>query len=399
MSWIDRINNIKLKIVTGDGKEYFPLWKNAIKNVNYNTEGLDFIDIDGTYVAKENIQGRQFPVEFYFQGDNYIDVSDAFEISARDKRPWKLTHPIYDDLLVQPLGLTFDNSSYNISKITGTLWETLGKKYPESSISQFKNIEVRKSAIDEETEKVFVDNIETPSPENIENANNSVLRTGRNYDLLVQIESDAALLKDKIRTASGAAQNLISNATRYIQDAIDLINFPFLIEQSINQKVVRMIDTFNDFASIFLNEATEEKLIFYESQCTTLLSELSYNLINTGVSDYETRKDVTNVINALSSNYEKFRKDLDDNSFVQDKELAIQLDYIVNFTLDNLTVVAFNSKQERRYLLDKDDNPVNLAHRFYGPGDSNLQLFISQNNIAINEYLQIKKGREIIYYV
>ena len=237
MSWLTRIQETKLTITTGDGKEYAPLWKNAVKNVNYNVEGFGFIGIRGTYVDRQEREGRQFPIELYFQGENCIDEANAFELSAEDKRPWKVSHPYYDDLIVQPLNLSFDNSSHNIVKITGTLWETIDKKFPDSSINQFKTIETAKQTIDEESQAVFVDNIETPSPELIEPANNSMIQTGANYDTLVKTDSDAALLKDKIRSASSAAQELISDATRYIRQANDLVNFPFLIEQNITLKV------------------------------------------------------------------------------------------------------------------------------------------------------------------
>lgn len=399
MSWIDRINNINLEIITGDGKKYSPLWKDATRNIKFNVEGLDFIGKDGTYVSRENSQGRQFPILLYFQGENCIEESNSFEISARDKRPWQITHPFYDNITVQPLNLTFDNTKYNVTKVTGTLWETLERKRPTQKINPQKDIEIRKNNIDAESENVFSNNIETPSGENVENANNSILRTGNNYNVLVQEESDAALLKDKIRLASGAAQNLISEKTSYIRQAIDLINFPFQIEQNIRQKTQQMINTIIDFASIFLSDATTEKLTFYETQTTTVLTELSKNLINAELEDFGSRSEVVSIINILSTTYDNFLQNLDDNQYNQDKELSIQLDYIINYTLDSLTDVAFDSKQERRYLLDKDDNLVNLAHRFYGSGDNNLNLFIDQNNISLNEYLQIKKGREIIYYV
>jgi hypothetical protein len=69
--------------------------------------------------------------------------------------------------------------------------------------------------------------------------------------------------------------------------------------------------------------------------------------------------------------------------------------------LSQLFVIAVGAQQQRRYVLSVDSNPIILSHRFYGPSedDSNLDRFISQNNIGINEILQLKKGREVIYYV
>lgn len=400
MSWLNRINNIELEIITGDGKSYKPLWKNAVKNISYNTEAFEFIGINGTYVERSEQKGNQFPILLYFQGEDCIDKTEAFEISSRDKRPWNLIHPYYGELLVQPLELTIDNSEHNISKITGTLWETIEQKYPNDSVNSAKEIEIKKSEIDLESQAVFVDNMETPEPEFVESAKDSISNTGNNYNVLVQSESDAALLKDKIRLASSAAQEVISSTTRYISQANDLINFPFEIEQNINQKVDQMINTFNDFANIFLGDDTNnQRQIAYEAQSTMLLSSLSQNLINTDENDYDTRSSVVSIIKNLSNSYNAFLENLDNLGYVQDKNLSRELDYIINFTLSTLSEIAFNSKQERNYILDKDSNVVVLAHRFYGRGDDNLNLFIKQNDITLNEYIGLKKGRNIVYFV
>ena len=83
----------------------------------------------------------------------------------------------------------------------------------------------------------------------------------------------------------------------------------------------------------------------------------------------------------------------------QNDENALSLDNIVNSALGNLFDIAFDAKQERTFLVEKDNNIVTLSHEFYGPGDDNLDLFVLQNSIGLDEYLGLKKGRKIIYYV
>ena len=99
MTWLNRLNNIELEVITGDGKIYNPLWQQAQKNIKFNTEGFDFVDVPGTYVSREQASGEQFPILFMFQGEDCIDVQEAFLESAKDKRAWKIKHPFYDDIL------------------------------------------------------------------------------------------------------------------------------------------------------------------------------------------------------------------------------------------------------------------------------------------------------------
>ena len=170
MSWVTRIRDIQLTIVTGDGVEYRPLWKEARKNINFNREAFDFIGIRGTYVERKEVQGTQYPILLYFTGEDCIDVANRFEQSTRDPRPWTIKHPFYDDLTVQPLNLEFDNTQYNVSKITGTLWETITQKYPDDIVNAEKEIISAKQISDITVENTFTDDIETPEPSTIEKA-------------------------------------------------------------------------------------------------------------------------------------------------------------------------------------------------------------------------------------
>lgn len=399
MSWITRIKDIELTIITGDGKEYRPLWKEAKKNINFNTEAFDFIDIRGTYIERGQMQGRQFPILLYFTGDNNIDVATEFEISSRDNRPWTIKHPYYDDLTVQPLNLEFDNSLHNVTRINGILWETLTAKYPDDTINPEKEVIIRKQQSDDNIEETFVNNIQTPSAESISTASDSVSIIGSNYETITESSEDISNLKDIIRSASAAAQELISLPDRYIQETISLINFPFSIEQDISQKISAMLNNLDSLISIFLDDPTDDNKLMYEMQSSIMFTEISRNIMQSDETDYNIRSNVIEVIDIINGSYESFLENMDNNEIDQDKQVSKDLDYIINLALAKLYDIAFEAKQERTFILDKDDNIINLAHRFLGPGDNNIELFINQNSIRQNEYLGLKKGRKINYYV
>jgi hypothetical protein len=89
------------------------------------------------------------------------------------------------------------------------------------------------------------------------------------------------------------------------------------------------------------------------------------------------------------------------DSYIPDPQSLFDLTSLVNKTIANLFKIALGAKQERIVYLDKSSNVINLTHRFYGldPDDLNIQSFISTNKIGINEMLNIKKGRKIVYYL
>ena len=398
MTWLNRLNNVELEVITGDGKIFKPLWNNARKEINYNTEGFDFVEVDGTFVDREEQSGRQFPILFIFKGEDCIEQSNEFELSAKDKRPWTIKHPFYDDLLVQPLNLTFDNSLYNIVRITGTVWETITTKFPEDEVLPGQTVTNLKAESDIQVATSFTTNVPNPSVNLVEPAGKAIANINKNYLNLPVLEDDIKLLKDLTRKASGAAQNLLNDVDRFITSTIALINFPFQIVQGLQFKIQKVKDSIDELFDIF-DMTNDEQQFLYEAVVTTSLTEISEISVNPESSDYETRIEVSEAFNLLNETYDLVLSNFDSIDFVQDAFLAQQLDVIVNFSLSNLYEIAFESKQERTIFIEKDDNIVNLAHRFFGPGDDNLEIFIKQNEITLPEYLEVKKGREIIWYV
>ena len=101
MSWIDKLAN-DLIITTGDGRPYYPLWKKPSKSIAFNYSEFTFPNLSGSLVDRGTPMGRRFPLEIYFVGENNIEDSSDFESSANDKRPWRIEHPYYGLIFVQP---------------------------------------------------------------------------------------------------------------------------------------------------------------------------------------------------------------------------------------------------------------------------------------------------------
>jgi len=59
MSWKNNLDNIKFSIKTGDGKEYYPLWKDAEFSKDYNASTFDFIDVEKSLVERKKPKSRK----------------------------------------------------------------------------------------------------------------------------------------------------------------------------------------------------------------------------------------------------------------------------------------------------------------------------------------------------
>ena len=112
----------------------------------------------------------------------------------------------------------------------------------------------------------------------------------------------------------------------------------------------------------------------------------------------------------MLADYDAFLEVLDENqseradtedAYVPDFESINEMETIVSLSVANLYIIAFEAKQERTFINDKDSNAILLSHKFYGTDtdDAKLEYFIETNNIGLNEILNIRKGREILFYV
>ena len=395
MSWKDRLMDIPFEIITRDGSVFKPLWKNAVKNVKYNTEGFDFVGVPGSYVERKERSGNQYPLLFYFQGEDCIEQARNFDIATSDKRPLKIKHPFLGEFKCQPLSWKFDYSSYNVVQITGVVWETLSNKYPQKTKLPNEDVFATKVTIESRAIITITKSIVKATAENIRSTSKIVEQIGAKYKLLVQTDTEAADLRNRIRLAQSGAQNILEDIENYTRQAINLINFPFDIAQDIDTKVDLIIENIETLADIFLRENDKDKEL-YEFQSAIMLSELARNVVD---ADYETIGDVFNTIDRLSSIYESVLDNMEGAGYIQDSELSNSLDVIINTSFQSLYDQAFESKQERTVLIPEDSNVIVLAHKYYGPGDDNFNEFVERNGIGVNELLQVNKGREIIYFV
>ena len=112
-------------ITTGDGKTYTPYWVNAKKEKEFNVSQFQFKGVKGSLVKRGQPLGRVYEIEIIFQGADNLTTAKAFDDSSDNPKAWKIAHPMYGSLYVQVTRLFFDNSQFNISRITGMIVETI----------------------------------------------------------------------------------------------------------------------------------------------------------------------------------------------------------------------------------------------------------------------------------
>lgn len=406
MSWIDKLQS-PIQITTGDGRQYTPLWMPTSKSVEYNLAEFEFDGVSGTLVKRKLPKGRKIPLRIFFQGEDHLDQAAAFELSSADERPWTLLHPFYGSLTVQPVSLNFDNTAYNITEITGTLIETITEDNPRLRTDPRDTIVQKK----EDADLAFNNGFDvTPDRSDINtmtDTNNKMYELGNKFITVLEQAQD---YYNTFQTANAAVNNATSQASIAMKAVQSLINAPALFVQSVQSRVGVMSSQFSSLRGTLKNITGKSSKRIYEFTGGSLISAQALAAADSNESDYSNTTEVLDVIETINSNYIQYINDLDgmqsDNggdpeSYIPDPDSIRLMNSMVNYTISKLYDIALNSKRERSILLEDDSNIIIVTHRLYGldPLDVNIDTIIKNNNIGINELVQLRKGRKIVYYI
>lgn len=408
MSWLDQVNT-GIIITTGDGKVWEPIYDIAPLTVPYNIAEFEFVQISGTLVKRSKRKGYRHTLTFYFRGDNNLDVTNQFKKSANDERPWTISHPMHGEMLMQPSSIQYDPTGLATMKITVELIETITDEVPRVSVDPTEQIQIDVAALGETTDEAFA-----AIPE-IGVSDSTLLTNNIDgiYDLGAEVVEDQTLAEEYFNAFNEANANILnitSDALSAIQSVRSVIEAPALFATGVKQRLSLLGSQLTSLVSEISNLTTFNQKTIFENNATSILGAMVTTVINPIQTDYENTTDVLDVIDTLSSNYDTLISSLDTlqtetggetTSYVPDQSTLLGLSGLVDLAISELFNIALGAKQERVVYLEANDNVVSLAHRFLGlnPDDSNIEKFMNDNNIGLSELLQLKKGRQIKYYV
>lgn len=412
MSWIEQVNK-DFEITTGDGVKYIPEWMNANKNVEYNVKEFNFPGVAGTLVDRRKPKGSKYELEIYFQGDDHLDTARAFEVSASDERFWTISHPLYGIINVQPASLTFDNTKHNVSKITGTVTETITETNPKALIIPEDKIEEDVEFANEEMATTFENNV-IPSSTDINTAKADNKSAFANVDPKIENDADGQAYFNAFNDAQSAMTNASSDAGGAIRTTQTYIEAPALFQQSVKSRVAMLTDNFSTLRKNVVGSATTvEKSTkqFYEWQAGTTLGAIALaSSIVFDENDYDNRTKVVDMMDIILASFAAYLTDLDNmqlgtggnkRSYIPSAQTIIQINNLLNYTMSNLFRIGLSARQERFYVTPDETDLISLSHKLYGlaNGDESINELIRNNNFGLKHMLKISKDISVKYYI
>jgi|GEM_PF-982269 hypothetical protein len=412
MSWVADVNT-NFIITTGDNKNYSVNWMNARKAKEYFVAEFNYPNLAGSYVSRGQPKGNRYNLEIFFQGENNLETSQAFQDSSDNNlQPWIITHPFYGQIIVQPLGMDIDNTGFNVTKITCQVIETITQNNPITTVDPIDNIQIDKSNLD----STFASSLDQiPASSDIVNM------TGNNNTLynrsipIIKIPDDLTNYFNLFQTARSAINNAIASPLVAMQAAQAVISAPALFETDVQSRVNLLNNQYQTLKAQIIPKNSYQKIPvstkqIFQIQAGTLISSQLVAASTPQPTDYTNASDVVTVIELLLDNYNQYLTDLDSiqtatggtpTSFIPDSASLIGLNQLMCNVIANLFTIALNGKQERTLILEKDTNIIVLTHRLYGLDefDNNMSQLMVNNGWGLNQCIQIRKNTPVKYYI
>lgn len=404
MSWLEKIKS-DLTIKCGDGKSYTPNYLSPQKSIEFNVASFNFPDINGTLVKRKSAMGFKYPVELYFQGEDHLDISEQFQRSSLDPRPWTLSHPYYGELTVHPVSLGFDNTLHNITKITGQLLETISTIRPSAITSPVDKIAEDKAAADKAMAQAYAEQVvpEATDLNGLTAQNNQLYESGKDVATL----EDGGGYFDAFSSANSAINSATSEPLRAMRTVQAMISAPGQFKASVASRQNLLVAQLQTILTVVTSSLSVNQKRQIQASAGTVLTTMCGSL---SAGEYATTNDVLIQIESLTGSYDNYLLSIDtmqsgsgaeEASYIPDQSVMLAIDGLILFTAVTLFEIAMSAQQEQTIILDYDSNSIMLTHRFYGMDqlDVNLERFVNSNNFGIDSYLVIRAGSLIRYFV
>jgi len=411
MSWQDRITDAVIETAAGD--RFVFEFRDISKKRDERTEVFEFSDSQD-YVQRKFSGSEVFDLAVWFSGENCDEQAEGFENATRDIRPLRFTHPLRKrTYLVQLMGLVRnDNLATRANEVAFSLslHETIDLENIVKQENAARIVDNTINTLNLQNSDYFANRIVDKTPnalkkikKGISTATAAVAKSALAYeyaaDTLADFESIATAADALVETVDTNAKAMADVLQGYIEFSAKAIVYP--IEKMAFYD--EMIDLLYD---LIADSDSDPDLVLLSG--LSIISGLSLSSVLATENDYVTKtavfaqsQKIYNTATALTV-------------YIEDQELSGLAEFdprqletfnnLISLSAARLSQIAFKTKQERIFVLMKDEDLFPICYRLLGGDnpddfDSKLLNLIEINKLGGKELYELKQGRRLKYYI
>lgn len=396
-------------------------------NWKKKTSAFEFIDSDGTYVQDNGSTGRRIPMQIFFWGDDHHITADAFEAILNEVGFGQLEHPRYGVIQAVPFG--------NINRVerlkTGAnqtvfqliFFETTGIVWPLDQDSARDRATSAIDAYNAAAAQQFENQIDLDTPleksdfkNKYQTALNTVAAvTGAIAKTNAETNAKFTSIQDSINSSIDI---LIGDPLTLAFQTKILMQTPARIAGQVRASLEAYgnlaVDIFGKSGTAKANQYDSRNVNSFQNSQLFASGAVAASTVALISNQFTNKNDALLAAETLIEQYEALIEWTDDNYASigdtingESTESVLntglgdqQLQDAVALTAGLLIQISFTLREERRIILDRDRTMIDLVAEIKDDApDAYLDEFINDNDLSVEEHLELKRGREIVYYV
>ena len=417
MPWEDRIK--KGRFIAPDGTTIEFKFEDLQRKVTKKGTVHEFVAFDGSYVQELGITSRRFPMSLIISGENYDLESTILESKLYQKGIGTLEHPIYGTFSVIALGDIVRSDPIKTAGqqafINVEFVETITELYPTSDTDLADQIDAETTKAESQLSEQYAKNGD------VSNSSAETSLYQRFLELVALIKrymQDLAYAESEARAAFDAfgidldltITGFLADTQGAMDNALGMMNTLSYSAQNTEQKTnafnnffkeaVRLTDQEYDFPTL---EADPRN---FSSNSDAMMGGNVLNLCKlAGFREFKSRResvDYSDNLNAIYSDYIAKREGWIDGlpEITDTGESSQSIQNATALTLKMLVKKLFDLPIERRIVLRKNSNILDICAQYYNSiEEETLIFFINTNNIGGERFQILEAGSEVLVYV
>ena len=406
MAWTDRLR--EAAYTSPSGTRIVFQYEDVQRGFDKRTAAFDFVDVDGTYVQDSGTSSDKFPLRIFLWGDDYDLEAERFEDLLRERGTGSLEHPIYGTVDVVPFGAVTRNDNLkraaNQAIIEVTFWQTIGLVFPTAQTDPGANVLSQVEAFNTAIAQEFEDGT------NLADATTAASFRQQYDDALQSVDEFLAPVASAVDTVQNqfdaintsinqGIDTLIAQPLDLAFQTVQLIQSPARAIQSIQAR----LEAYGNLAERIVGGGNSTNETNFRGADLVASGAVSGSIVSSVNNQFETRTQALDTATQLIEQFDTVNTWREENFTavdVVDTGASYQaLQQAVAVAAGFLVEIAFDLQQERRLVLTRNRNMIELCAELYGETDSRLDFFINSNDLSPSEIIELPAGREVVYYV
>jgi len=400
MSWIERTQ--EAAYTTPSGVRFDFPYLNADREFDKQTSAYNFPDVGGTYIQDLNSTDKRYAMRVIFSGEDHDLQSIDFEKGLREVGKGKLDHPRDGVVDVVPFGtIKFREDlvvAANQTVVEVEFWQTTIELFPQGSTDQSSAVLSSSELLDSSISVNFSESL----------ALDTAFDRVRARDLF---SNSVGFIKNSL-SISGDVKNYFNTVFQSISEGIEDFDAETLAAQSqilfslsaaADIKNSIKLESFTNTTSQFADGRVKDSFNDFKNNELQAINSVSASIKSSVNNDFAIRSEAVAAAESIVSQFDKVNEWAEENysAFpqVDTGDYYKNLQESVSLAASYLVSLSFSLLQERTIVLSRNRTMIDLVGELYGEIDGKLDFFIQTNELSGDEFLEIKAGREIVYYL